>query len=252
MSFYAVKIGRNKGIYPNWIECERQVEGFKGAKYKKFGTRIEAENFIDGTIVSNERNISTSNVTNVIVSNERNLSLSNTSTERNALVQLKIDPQTTIYGDGGFNNVTKPDAWGSVVNGYGSDLICHYSHLLTDMNLKEVNLPVGRRVIIVTNFSEVTHQNNGAELLACVAALRIALNLISNGIPVLTVFCDSQVILYWSIRLKSESAATFDPKKVLYINELIQLRKQFESFGGSLSKIKGEKNLSDIGFHKSK
>jgi ribonuclease HI len=48
MVFYAVKIGKNPGIYETWKECQEQVIGFKGSKYKKFNTYDEAKNFIEG------------------------------------------------------------------------------------------------------------------------------------------------------------------------------------------------------------
>lgn len=44
--YYAVKSGKNPGIYETWAECQEQVIGFKGAKYKKFPTYEEALNFI--------------------------------------------------------------------------------------------------------------------------------------------------------------------------------------------------------------
>ncbi|RIB26388.1 hypothetical protein C2G38_2064978 [Gigaspora rosea] len=34
--YYAVKIGRQPGIYLTWDECLAQVKGFSGSKYKKF------------------------------------------------------------------------------------------------------------------------------------------------------------------------------------------------------------------------
>lgn len=233
MPFYAVRSGFNTGIYLSWSECERQIKGFKGAKFQKFDTREEASNFVNGITVVNIPN--QIQVTNISNNND----------------SFQIDPQTTIYGDGAYNPNTKPDAWGSVVNGYGIDLIGYFSDLLTDMTLKETILPrgIGRRIIIVANFSKVEHQNNGGELLAAVAALRIAFHLISIGIPVKTVFCDSQIILYWSIRLKSESAINFDPIKVVYINELIHLRKKLEVLGCNFSKISGGRNLADLGYH---
>lgn len=46
--YYAVKLGRNPGIYESWAECEMQVKGYKGAKYKKFPTIEEAQDFIKG------------------------------------------------------------------------------------------------------------------------------------------------------------------------------------------------------------
>lgn len=44
--FYAVKVGKNPGIYFNWTECSAQVMGFSGAIYKSFSTREEAEQFL--------------------------------------------------------------------------------------------------------------------------------------------------------------------------------------------------------------
>ncbi|CAD7014720.1 ribonuclease H1 [Ceratitis capitata] len=46
MSFYAVARGHNIGIYDSWAKCEEQVKGFKSARYRKFKTRSEAENYI--------------------------------------------------------------------------------------------------------------------------------------------------------------------------------------------------------------
>ncbi len=45
--YYAVKSGRLPGIYESWAECEAQVKGFKGAKYKKFPSHDEAVEFMD-------------------------------------------------------------------------------------------------------------------------------------------------------------------------------------------------------------
>ncbi len=48
MSYYAVKSGKEPGIYRDWKTTEAQVKGFPGAIYKKFSTRKEAESFIAG------------------------------------------------------------------------------------------------------------------------------------------------------------------------------------------------------------
>ena len=47
MSFYAVANGRTVGIFSTWKECQRSVIGFPGAKFKKFETKEEAEQFMD-------------------------------------------------------------------------------------------------------------------------------------------------------------------------------------------------------------
>ena len=43
VKFYAVWEGRETGIFNTWDECKEQVDRFKGAKYKSFKSRMEAE-----------------------------------------------------------------------------------------------------------------------------------------------------------------------------------------------------------------
>lgn len=40
--FYVVWTGHAPGIYTNWDECRKQVEGFEGARYKSYKTQAEA------------------------------------------------------------------------------------------------------------------------------------------------------------------------------------------------------------------
>ena len=46
--FYAVRVGKNPGIYTSWDECKENVHGFGGAEYKSFPTLSEAESFMMG------------------------------------------------------------------------------------------------------------------------------------------------------------------------------------------------------------
>jgi Predicted double-stranded RNA/RNA-DNA hybrid binding protein len=43
--FYGVKIGKIPGVYSSWSECEEQIKGFKGAIFKSFKSKKDAENF---------------------------------------------------------------------------------------------------------------------------------------------------------------------------------------------------------------
>ena len=45
--FYAVKKGKNPGIYTSWGECSKQVIGVSGAIYKSFLTIDEARHFLE-------------------------------------------------------------------------------------------------------------------------------------------------------------------------------------------------------------
>ena len=47
-SYYAVKKGFQPGIYTSWAETQKQVNGFKGAFFKRFKTYSEAVAFVDG------------------------------------------------------------------------------------------------------------------------------------------------------------------------------------------------------------
>ncbi|GAA5862194.1 hypothetical protein JCM3774_004817 [Rhodotorula dairenensis] len=46
--FYAVRVGRKPGVYTSWDECAAQVNGFQGARHKKFPTEAEARAFVGG------------------------------------------------------------------------------------------------------------------------------------------------------------------------------------------------------------
>ncbi|KAG8237063.1 hypothetical protein J437_LFUL005170 [Ladona fulva] len=46
MAFYAVARGKTPGVYHSWEECSKEVSGFHGAVYKKFGQEKDALEFI--------------------------------------------------------------------------------------------------------------------------------------------------------------------------------------------------------------
>lgn len=46
--YYAVKAGRQTGVFTAWGECQKQVIGFKGALFKSFATEEEALAYIRG------------------------------------------------------------------------------------------------------------------------------------------------------------------------------------------------------------
>ncbi|WP_076462139.1 ribonuclease H family protein [Limosilactobacillus caccae] len=47
--YYAVKAGRQTGIFTTWAECQRQVTGYPGAKFKGFATQAEATSWLTAT-----------------------------------------------------------------------------------------------------------------------------------------------------------------------------------------------------------
>ncbi len=46
--YYAVQAGRVPGIYTTWNDCQKQVVGYKGAKFKSFPTLDAAEAYLKG------------------------------------------------------------------------------------------------------------------------------------------------------------------------------------------------------------
>lgn len=44
--FYAVRVGRNVGVYNKWEEAQKQVKGYSGADYKSFLSKEEAESYV--------------------------------------------------------------------------------------------------------------------------------------------------------------------------------------------------------------
>lgn len=51
--FYVVWEGVQPGIYESWTECQLQIKGYVGAKFKSFGSRSEAEAAFGGSYESN-------------------------------------------------------------------------------------------------------------------------------------------------------------------------------------------------------
>ena len=84
--YYAVTNGYKTGIFNTWNECNKQVKGYKNAKFKKFKTKQEAEEFI--------------NLPNKINNNIQTISLSDNS-------NIKNTKQSTLFGFVDDNN-TKP------------------------------------------------------------------------------------------------------------------------------------------------
>lgn len=88
MNYYAVKEGLNIGIYRTWDECKKQVQGYSGAKYKKFKTEKEALEFIYG-----EQEIAV----------EKETSISKTSKKPKEDILEIQDGTALVYVDGSFN-----------------------------------------------------------------------------------------------------------------------------------------------------
>lgn len=155
-----------------------------------------------------------------------------------------------IYCDGSMNPKTRTEAWGSVVDHVGKDLVgnCNNESLFQGLLTRDEKLPVGERKIIVSKFSDVkSQQNNGAELLAMLFALRLTV----DNKEIALIKSDSKLVVeYWSKgHVAAKTKRTMDPIKLKFIEECAKLRQCFESRGGRIIHIPGGENLADLGWH---
>lgn len=225
---YAVAKGKVPGIYTTWKDCSYNVTGFSGAIYKKFATRKAAEEFIESYNSINYKSEVFINSVNI----------------KSKEIFKPLIGRNVIYVDGGHNKMTGEVAFASVVNGNGKDLVNCYIDLFDDIELRDVELPVGERTVAISNFNNVTsQQNNGAELLALIMGLRIAL----YNTKYTTIYSDSSIVSeYWANGRYSDNLGA---DKIARIRELIKLKHEFN---GEIIKISGDDNLADLGFHKKK
>lgn len=95
--YYAVRVGRIPGIYLNWDDCKKQVDGFKGAKYKSFLSAAEAADFVN------------------------NIDSSRVITDENG--RPVTDKENAVaYVDGSYNNATGEFSYGVVMFHDGSEV----------------------------------------------------------------------------------------------------------------------------------
>lgn len=156
-----------------------------------------------------------------------------------------------IYVDGCMNAMTGQDAWASVTDKDGKDIVSRFSHLFKDMSLKEVKTAKGEYTVALAKFNDVSsQQNNGAELMAMLMALRIINE--SEKPSISSVHSDSNVVLaYWSKgNVNKATWNKMDPRKKAYIEECKDLRKKLEDLGCKFVAVPGSKNPADLGFHK--
>ena len=110
--YYAVRSGRRTGIFTKWDECKEAVHGFKGAVYKSFESKEEADAYMDGA--SSVREIKTD-------------------------LEIEKLPENYAFTDGSYNVKTK-------VYGYGGFLIAHGKRYVLQGNGSDAELASMRNV----------------------------------------------------------------------------------------------------------
>lgn len=102
--FYAVKVGRQPGIYRSWDECKSHVDGYAGAKYKSFKTEQEAVDFMEGQSVTKSTAAQKIELPKVY-----------------AFTDGSFNAATGVYGFGGFLHYSE-DEDDIELRGHGSDV----------------------------------------------------------------------------------------------------------------------------------
>lgn len=109
--YYAVRSGRQTGIFLTWEECRKQVTGYPGAAYKGFATRPEAEAFLTG------------------------------GTPAQPAPAAAPEQTAVAYVDGSYLHATREFACGAVLYWQGEEL--HFSEKFSDPDLCDMRNVAG-------------------------------------------------------------------------------------------------------------
>lgn len=98
MAFYAVKKGRQPGVYNSWGECFEQVNGFSGAIYKKFKVEADAWAYVSGEAHGSDTTLTVTD-------------------DQNNVSDVPSDKTVALYTDGACSGNPGPGGFGyAVVN----------------------------------------------------------------------------------------------------------------------------------------
>lgn len=146
MVFYAVAKGLQTGLFLTWADCKKQIDGFKGAVYKKFETETEANDFIS----TNSNKPPKKEKTNTIVEIEKNTFVPDyyVYTDGSCSNNGKSYAKAGIgiyFGEGDPRNVSQP------VTGKQSNNTAELGAILHLYELIEADINKGLKIGIVSD-----------------------------------------------------------------------------------------------------
>lgn len=225
MKFYAVRKGREMGIFENWTECKASVEKFPGAEYKSFTTKEEALRYLFGEDI----------------------------------IPNKKAPVPGLYFDGGTGLSASLDenvAETNLTDELGNPLLTKTLFLSLPENIRFGSFYERDQMKTILFKQADGFTNNFAELYGLYLALCFAGNRISQGNafsdPVekerfYHIYGDSELVIRW---WSTGHVNINDEKTVFLSKEVMKLRLIYENNGGRIIKISGDINPADLGFHK--
>lgn len=180
--YYAVRKGREEGIFNTWDECKKQVHGYTGAEFKSFKTKDEAEIYLN----SKNKIIEVNQEQDIIKSPKENIDKE----------WLRQDENTIIaYVDGSYNGSDREFSYGMVILDGSHEY--KFSKKIEDENLAQMN-------------------NVAGEIAGAMAAMDYA---VSHNKKKVVIYHDYEGIAKWCMgEWKTNKEGTIAYKK--YFNEI--------------------------------
>jgi ribonuclease HI len=162
--YYAVRQGKQTGIFETWEDCKKQVTGYSCADFKSFQTREEAEIYMG--FHEKKQGFSEDK-------SAGNTTAESDSKECRSAAKAGTDHPVEIYVDGSYDKTTETFSYGMVVL-TGTEELC-FSQKIEDKELAKMH--------------NVAGEIKGAE-----AAMQYAAD---NGIPSIIIYHDYEGIAKW-------------------------------------------------------
>ncbi|WP_390406728.1 ribonuclease H1 domain-containing protein [Lacticaseibacillus jixiensis] len=105
-NYYAVRKGKQPGIYPTWAQAQPQVSGFSGAQYAGFATKAEAEAFMQGQQPASAAKAAHKTTGYTVVDSDAAI---------NAHIARLAPDEVIAFTDGSYNKATAQYAYGVVL-----------------------------------------------------------------------------------------------------------------------------------------
>lgn len=112
---YAVRKGRQTGLFATWPQCQEQVTGFSGAEYKSFATKYEAEAWLEGKSIYKKPPSAPPAM--ACSENVVNAYLQSQVISTQGRINIDMSPQRVFYTDGSCQNEKGGWAYIIVENG---------------------------------------------------------------------------------------------------------------------------------------
>jgi ribonuclease HI len=246
--FYAVAVGRKPGIYKTWTECDKEVKDFKGAKYKKFATYQEANDFIKSVISipnisnsnSNNDNISQSIPKSIPKPIQNTITRTRTIIPKQKIVSGEYIQNTDVYSP-------KLHEWNKFDNEYYIFTDGSYKSSTSKSGIGVYITPTGMNIKNLINNPAIT--NNICELTSILYSFQIIIenlsDIIKSGVNSVTIVSDSEYsiksITVWSANWKKNNwkTSTGEPVKNRHIIEsILQCMDEIRAYNSENNDIK--------------